>query len=35
MTAAIDVAVVLLALSIGFWLGYRSPKDDKEHRPFD
>ena len=34
MSAAIDVIVVFLALGIGYWLGFRAPKDD-EHRPFD
>lgn len=30
----INVLIVLLALGIGYWLGYRAPKDD-ETRPFD
>lgn len=33
MNAALDVIIVFLALGIGYWLGYRAPKD--EHRPFD
>lgn len=35
MSEIANVAVVLLALGIGYWLGYRAPKDDNEHRPFD
>ena len=33
MNEIANVATVLLALALGYWLGYRSPKD--EHRPFD
>ena len=35
MSAAIDVILVFLSLGIGYWLGYRAPKDDNEYRPFD
>lgn len=35
MSELMNVIVVLLALGIGYWLGYRTPKDDNEYRPFD